>query len=54
MEYPDKYWEYYICAKDFGWTPEQVDNQPMQKLAWILAIRNVVIEVDNERERQSS
>jgi hypothetical protein len=50
MEYPDKYWEYYVCAKEFGWTPEQVDNQPMQKLAWVIAIRNIVTEVENERE----
>ena len=51
MEYPDKYWEYYVCAKEFGWTPEQVDNQPMHKIAWVMAINNISTEVENERER---
>jgi hypothetical protein len=51
MQYPDRYWEYYLCAKEFGWTPEEVDNAPAHIIAWVLAIDNVVTEVDNERER---
>jgi hypothetical protein len=51
MEYPDRYWEYYVCAKQFGWTPDEVDNQSMVKIAWVLAIHNAVVEVENERER---
>lgn len=31
---------YYQCAKEFGWTPEQVDEQPVYFLDWILAIHN--------------
>ena len=49
MEYPDEYWEYYICAKEFGWTPEEVDNQPVRVVSWVIAIHNVVVEVENER-----
>jgi hypothetical protein len=49
MEYPDEFWEYYICAKEFGWTPIEVDNQPAYVVSWVMAINNVVIEVDNER-----
>jgi hypothetical protein len=49
MEYPDEYWEYYICAKEFGWTPEETDNQPAHTISWLLAIHNAVIEVENER-----
>jgi hypothetical protein len=49
MEYPDKYWVYYLCGKQFGWTPEQVDNQPAHIVEWVLAISEVVTEVENER-----
>lgn len=49
MEYPDEFWEYYICAKEFGWTPDEVDNQPARVVSWVIAIHNVVTEVENER-----
>jgi hypothetical protein len=48
MVYPDKYLEYYICAKEFGWTPDQVDNTPADKFAWILAINEIVAEVNGD------
>jgi hypothetical protein len=51
-EYPDEQWAYYLCAKEFGWTPEEVDNQPLSIVTWVLAISNAVKEV--EIERQSS
>jgi hypothetical protein len=49
MEYPDEFWEYYICAKEFGWTTDEVDNQPVHKVSWVIAIHNIVVEVENER-----
>jgi hypothetical protein len=51
MLYPDEHWEYYVCAKEFGWTPDEVDNQPVQKVAWVLAINNIVVEVENARNK---
>lgn len=51
MLYPDEHWEYYICAKEFGWTPDEVDNQPAHKVAWVIAINNIVVEVENARNK---
>jgi len=46
--YPDEEWLYFICAKDFGWTPQQVDEQPAALLDWIIAISSLVKQVESD------
>jgi len=46
--YPDDEWFYYICAKDFGWTPLEVDEQPAALLDWIIAISALVKKVESD------
>lgn len=38
---------YYTFARDFGWTPTEVDEQPVYLLDWLLAINNVMNEVSD-------
>jgi hypothetical protein len=49
-DYPNDEWFYYECAKKFGWTPLETDEQPTYVVSWMLAINRVVeeIEVDNQ------
>jgi len=35
----------FIAAEKFGWTPEQVDEQPAYLIDWILSIGVIVDEV---------
>ena len=51
LEYPDREYEYFLCAKEFGWTINEVDEQPAHTTAWLVAISQLMIEVENERER---
>ena len=54
--YPDQEFLYYFCAKEFGWTIEETNNQPAQMLDWVLAIAGFVKEVqrDNEQHQGSN
>lgn len=47
---PSTEWFYYLCARDFGWTPEQVDEQPAALVDWLIAFRKM--ERNIEREHQ--
>lgn len=42
LTYPDQQLVYYFCAREFGWTIEETDNQPAGMLDWIIAIHNQV------------
>mgnify|MGYP006289880755 CR=1 FL=1 len=52
FSYPDEQFLYYIAAEKFGWTPNEVDEQPAYLLDWILAIANVHEEVKAENVKQ--
>lgn len=52
-EYPDTEWLYFVCAKQFGWTIEETDNQPAYMVDWLYAISGLVDEIENERIGQS-
>lgn len=54
LNYPDKEFLYYFCAKEFGWTIEETDNQPAQMLDWVIAIAGIVKEVQNDNEQYRS
>jgi hypothetical protein len=45
FSYPDEQFLYYLAAEKFGWTPNQVDEQPAHLIDWILAIANAHEEV---------
>lgn len=40
--YPDEQFYYYTFAKEFGWTPTQIDEQPVYLLDWLMAIHQEV------------
>lgn len=42
MIYPDAEFAYYTFAKEFGWTPTEVDEQPAYLLDWLLLIHGEV------------
>lgn len=50
LDYPDEEYFYYLCAKEFGWTPSEVDEQPAAILDWLISIHNVVRQVENDSE----
>jgi hypothetical protein len=50
LEYPDEQYQYYLCAKTFGWTINEVDEQPVYLATWLMAIANMEKEVSNERQ----
>ena len=50
LEYPDEQYQYYLCAKTFGWTINEVDEQPAFLATWLMAIAEMENEVSNERQ----
>lgn len=40
---------YYIAAKEFGWTPLELDEQPAVIVDWIVAIATASSEAESER-----
>jgi hypothetical protein len=49
FDYPDQEWYYYQMADRFGWTPEQVDNLPVETADWLIAIATTVDSVKADR-----
>jgi len=41
---------YYLCAKEFGWTIEETDNQPAHYLDWIVNFHKAVKEVNSDQD----
>jgi hypothetical protein len=52
--YPDQQFLYYFCAKEFGWTIEETDNQPAGVLDYVIAIHNAVGEKLDNKQSESS
>lgn len=36
--YPDEQYLYYVAADKFGWTPNELDEQPAWLVDWLFAI----------------
>jgi hypothetical protein len=51
--YPLDEYFYYLCAKEFGWTPQEADEQPAEMVDWIIKIFGIVREIENDREQYS-
>ncbi len=51
--YPDDEWIYYLCADRFGWTPNEVDEQPARLVDWLLALDATVKEVEHDVNNKS-
>ena len=49
--YPEQEWIYYYCAKEFGWTIEETDNQPAYFLDWVIEISKIVSQVENDKQQ---
>lgn len=49
FDYPDQEWYYFQMADRFGWTPEQVDNLPVETADWLIAIATTVDSVKADR-----
>jgi hypothetical protein len=54
FNYPDEEFLYYFCAKEFGWTIEETDNQPAYMLDWVVAIAGTVKGVENDNQQHQS
>lgn len=52
VKYPNSEYLYYRCAKEFGWTIEETQNQPAYYLTWIVGISNALGGM-NDREQHS-
>jgi hypothetical protein len=40
---------YFVCAKEFGWTVKETDEQPASAVSWMLAMIDIYYEVQNEQ-----
>jgi hypothetical protein len=40
-----------LSAKEFGWTPTEVDEQPAALVDWLLAIASMVKQVQNDKNK---
>jgi hypothetical protein len=40
-----------VCAKEFGWTPLETDEQPAYLVDWIISISAIVKEVENDNNK---
>jgi len=48
LNYPDQEYFYYVCAKEFGWTITETDEQPAALVDWLVSIHSVVRQVEND------
>ena len=53
-DYPDEEYLYYVCAKEFGWTPTELDEQPAALIDWIVSIHNIVRQVEHDQQQYQS
>ena len=45
---------YYLCAKEFGWTITETDEQPVEMLDWVFKIANMVKQIERDNEQLES
>ena len=50
LDYPDQEYFYYVCAKEFGWTIIETDEQPAALVDWLISIHGVIRQVENDNE----
>jgi hypothetical protein len=50
-DYPYEEYLYYACAKEFGWTVQETDNQPAHMVDWMLKILKISREVSSGDEQ---
>jgi hypothetical protein len=41
-----------MLAKNFGWTKQQIDEQPAVWLDWMVSIHGVIAELENEAAKR--
>ena len=52
MRPPDA-WRDYVLAETFGFTPNEIDEQPAARLDWLIACHNTVQQHKADREAAS-
>ena len=50
LDYPDQEFMYYTCAKEFGWTITETDEQPAALVDWLISIHSVVRQIENDNQ----
>lgn len=51
---PFEEYRYVIYAREFGWTPAEVDELPLAVEPWLLPIYNALIEYENEKQEEAA
>jgi len=42
---------YYLCAREFGWTIEETQNQPIKMLDMVIGIHSVIKDIENDNQQ---
>jgi hypothetical protein len=50
LDYPEQEYFYYTCAKEFGWTITETDEQPAALVDWLISIHSVVRQIENDNQ----
>jgi len=50
FDYPDDEFLYFLCAREFGWTILETDEQPAGLVSWLLEINGVIREIENDNK----
>jgi hypothetical protein len=51
---PFEEYRYVVYAREFGWTPTQVDELPLTVEPWLLPIHNALTEFENEQQEKAA
>ena len=50
--YPDFEYLYHRFAKEYGWTPQQVDAQDAELIDWLVAIMGIESEIQEDHQKK--
>ena len=52
-KFPEEEYLYFFCAKEFGWTINETDEQPIWMLDWVYQIAQIVRQVENDKQQSA-
>lgn len=52
VDYPDWPYLYHRLAKEYGWTPREVDEVDAETLDWMLGIQKIENELQDEHRKK--
>ena len=53
MRPPDQYRDY-LLAVTFGYTPQEIDDSPANRLDWLLACHSTVRQFEADKQREAN